>query len=82
MTEGRLTWVKRRTMTVDFVNLEPVIDLVPGTLTVNGTDADNVIDYRAAGANGLVSVDAYETLEFANKTNVTLNGGAGNDRVH
>ncbi len=82
VTEGRLTWVNAATMTVDIANLEPVIDLVPGTLTVQGTDADNAIDYRAAGVNGLVSVDGFETLQFANKTDVTLNGGAGSDAFH
>jgi hypothetical protein len=69
-------------MTVDFNNLEPVVDLVPGTLTVDGTDTDNEIDYRAEGANGLVSVDEFETIEFNNKTDVTLNGNAGSDRFH
>ncbi|MGE0755391.1 MAG: beta strand repeat-containing protein, partial [Pirellulaceae bacterium] len=81
--QGRLTHVAGGlTMTVDILNLEPVIDLVPGTLTVNGTDLANTIDYRANGANGLVSVDEFETIEFNNKTNVTLNGGAGSDQFH
>jgi hypothetical protein len=83
VTEGRLTWVNAATMTVDIVNLEPVLDLVPGTLTVQGTDADNVIDYRAgAVGRGLVSVDEFETIEFSNKTTLTLNGNAGNDVIH
>ena len=45
VTEGRLTYDTN--MTVDFVNLEPVVDLIPAaSLVVNGTDADNAIDYR------------------------------------
>ncbi|MCB9941369.1 MAG: hypothetical protein H6823_24315 [Planctomycetaceae bacterium] len=52
------------------------------TLTVNATDANNVIDYRARAANGLVSIDGFETIEFASKTNVILNGGAGADAFH
>ena len=79
ITEGRLN---HDTQTIDFVNLEPVIDLTFANLTVNGTDADNAIDYRDLGGNGLVSVDGFETIEFANKTDVTLNGGAGSDAIH
>ena len=71
-------------MTVDIVNLEPVIDLVPGTLTVFGTDAANNIDFRqgSAATRGLVTVDAFESIEFENKTALTLNGLAGNDIFH
>ena len=83
VVEGRITHASANAIQViDFVNLEPVIDLVPGALIVNGTDKNNVIDYRDFGGNGLVSVDEFETIEFANKTNVTLNGGAGNDAFH
>ena len=70
------------TMTIDILNLEPIIDLVPGSLTVNGTSTANEIDYRANGGNGLVSIDEFETIEFNNKTNLTLNGGAGSDAFH
>src|SRR6185436_9819937 len=81
--QGRATHVAGGlTMTIDILNLEPFIDLVPGALVVNGTDALNAIDYRAAGADGLVSVDDFETIQFNNKTTVTLNGNAGNDQFH
>jgi Ca2+-binding RTX toxin-like protein len=82
VTEGRLQHVGGATMTIDFANLEPVLDTVPGTLTVNATDADNAIDYRASGANGLVSVDAFESIEFSNKTALTINALAGSDEIH
>ena len=43
VTEGRLT---HDGQTIDFVNLEPVIDLTnAGMLTVNGTNADDAINY-------------------------------------
>ena len=72
ITEGRIT---HDTMTVDFVGLEPVQDNVAAVnLFVNGTNADNAIDYSAGlgggifvGATGIVSVDGFETIEFNNK---------------
>lgn len=71
------------TMIITFTGLEPVVDLVPGTLTVSGTNADNAINYTrgSVAARGLVSVDGFETIEFSNKTTLTLNGGAGNDVI-
>ncbi|MCO6458749.1 MAG: hypothetical protein J5I93_25865 [Pirellulaceae bacterium] len=87
VTEGRLQYFEASvppvTMTVDFANLEPVIDTINGTLTVNGTDASNQIDYRRGTSNrGLVSVDGFELIEFANKTSLTLSGGAGDDKFN
>lgn len=80
--EGRLVHAAgAAVMTIDFVNLEPVVDTVPGTLTVMGTDAVNSITYQAAGTNGAISVDAFESLEFGNKTDVTIDGLAGNDTI-
>ncbi|MDX1944428.1 MAG: hypothetical protein SFU86_03405, partial [Pirellulaceae bacterium] len=72
-------------MTINFLNLEPVIDLVvAASLVVNGTNADNAINYTAGtvAGNGLVSVDAFETIEFANKQTLTINALAGDDVVH
>ena len=89
--QGRLVEVgvgaSTKTMTIDFANLEPVVDLIPGILTVNGTNADNAINYTAGTNNGpgvwtgLVSVDSFETIEFTNKTTLTIDGLAGNDTV-
>lgn len=79
VTEGRLT---HDTQTIDFVNLEPVLDwTIANTLTVNGTNADNAITYTEGQNSDLVSVDAYETIEFTNKTNLVLNGLAGDDVI-
>ena len=79
-------------MLIDFLNLEPVIDLVPAaTLIVNGTNANNAINYRVGRNNldtaddptrGLVSVDGFETIEFSNKVNLTINGLAGSDTIN
>lgn len=72
-------------MTVDFYNLEPVIDLVPvAALNIQGTNGNNAINYGPATntAHGLVSVDQNETLEFANKVILNLNGLAGSDTIN
>ena len=76
---------------VSFANLEPVIDLVPGPLTINGTGAANVINMDTGPNSGLaivggadsaqVTVDGFEALEFANKTSLTINGLAGDDVI-
>jgi hypothetical protein len=81
VTEGRLAY-NTDDMLIDFVNLEPVIDLVPAaSLIVNGTNADNAITYTGNGANGQVTVDGFESIEFSNKTVLVLNGGAGDDTI-
>lgn len=89
VTAGRLVYEDEddlALMTIDFVNLEPVVDLVrANTLTVNGTNADNAIDYGPSPTEadrGLVSVDNFETIEFANKTNLVINALAGNDEIN
>lgn len=84
------------TQTVSFTGLEPVIDsTTAATLTVNATDGDNAIEY-GEGPNsgtdidadpdpdetGLVSVDGFETIEFANKTDLVINAGAGSDVIN
>jgi len=71
---------------IDFEDLEPVLDLVPGTLTILGTNANNTINYRpgyiAPAANGAVEVDAFESYEFSNKTTLTIEGLAGDDVIN
>ena len=71
-------------MTINFVNLEPVIDTVPGPLTVTGTNGNDAITYQAPANpadQGLVSVNNQETIEFANKTSLTINTQNGTDAV-
>jgi uncharacterized repeat protein (TIGR01451 family) len=80
---GALTYDDSLLMEIFFENLEPVLSLVPAAnLIVNGNGADNTITYAIDPANptrGIVTVDALEPITFANKTNLTLNGGAGKD---
>ncbi len=85
VTDGRLSYEDagdNTLFTMDFTNLEPVVDLIGAvTLTVNGTGSDNAFSYSqgTAAANGLVSVDGFETIEFSNKMNLVLNGHGGSD---
>ncbi|MCA9065947.1 MAG: hypothetical protein KDA96_22920, partial [Planctomycetaceae bacterium] len=78
---------------VSFTGLEPIFDASPGTLKIVGTNADNAINLSdgpnsgvvneanpAAAATGIVSVDGFETYEFANKSSVTVEGLAGQDQ--
>ncbi len=72
------------TQTVHFTGLEPVIDLVGGPLVIDATNSSNSINYSqgSVAANGLVSVDSFETIEFSNKTTLTLNALAGDDTIN
>ena len=72
------------TQTVSFTGLEPVVDLVTGPLVVNASNADNAINYSqgSVAANGLVSIDNFETIEFSNKSSLTINALAGSDTIN
>jgi hypothetical protein len=78
------------TQTVQYTHIEPIQDSVPvANFTVNGTAADNAINYTQGpgggsfvGNTGLISVDVQETLEFNNKTNLVINGLAGSDTIN
>jgi len=83
-------------VSVFFTGLEPVQVLGAGagdTLTVNGTPADNAINYTAGtnagagifggvGATGLVTVDNFESIEFSNFGTLNLDAGAGSDEIN
>src|SRR5262249_53151790 len=72
------------TQTVFFEDLSPVLDLVPAALlTINATATDNAINYAVGSlpTNGLVTIDEHESIEFANKTALTINAGAGQDTI-
>ncbi len=69
--------------TVHFANLEPVVDLLNGTLTVVGNGANNAFTYSEGSVttNGLVNIDGQESIEFSNKTNLNIDPHGGNDTV-
>jgi hypothetical protein len=78
------------TQTVFFKNLAPVQDNVPATTaTVNGTPANNAINYTQGpgggifvGNTGFVTVDNQESYEFNNKTDLVINGLGGSDTIN
>jgi hypothetical protein len=75
------------TQSVFFQNLAPVIDTVPSaTLTVNGTASNNAINYTNGTVDpandGEVTIDNQESIEFSNKTNLTINALAGDDVIN
>ncbi|HUG70264.1 MAG TPA: CHRD domain-containing protein, partial [Pirellulaceae bacterium] len=82
-TDGNAATLADRQV-IRFTGLEPVIDLVPGPLTVNATNADNAISYTqgSVATNGLVAIDNFETIEFSNKTTLTINALAGDDTIN
>jgi hypothetical protein len=70
------------TQTVFFEDLEPVLDLVPAALlTIHATPTGNAINYSGLVTTGFVTIDEHESIEFANKTNVTIEAGSGADTI-
>ena len=75
---------------INFTGLEPVQDNVPAaTAVVNGNVGNNAINYVKGpgggifvGNTGLVTVDNMESFEFNNKTNLVINGLAGDDTIN
>lgn len=66
--------------TITFTGLAPITDTVAaGTFTINGTNASETItlDDGLVVGDGMirVSVGAFESIEFANKTNLIINAG-------
>ena len=70
---------------VDFQNLAPVFDDVPGPLNVQGTNANDVINYSEGiygPTDGLVTVNDAEPIDFTNKTSLTIQGQNGDDTIN
>jgi hypothetical protein len=78
--------------TVNFFEVSPTFDSLPApTLTVNGTNANNAINYKIGRSSmvptpdpawGEVSVDNQEPMEFTEKDNLVINGLAGDDTIN
>jgi len=68
------------TQSLTFENIEPLIDNVPSDqFRVEGSPADNAINYTTIGGNGFVTIDNFESVLFANKIVLTIDGDAGAD---
>ncbi len=69
---------------VQFQNIEPVFDnVIAPSLVVNATPAANAISYGTGTviANGLVTIDNFESIEFSNKVALTINAFGGSDEI-
>ncbi len=80
------------TQTIDFQNLEPFLTNIPSAMfsitSVPGLasllQGANEINYEPGillPTGGRVTVDNFEPIEFENKTNLTIEAGAGRDNV-
>jgi subtilisin-like proprotein convertase family protein len=78
-----------KTQNIAFEGLDPVLtagvdDEVPGPLTVIVPASNNAITLSSGSgsASALLSVDNLASLQFAGKTAVTIDAGAGSDTVY
>jgi hypothetical protein len=77
---------------ITFNGLAPTLDtVVEPTFLVNGTPADNAINYAIGRNNadtaddparGKITIDNFEFIQFSNKTAVTIDGLAGSDEIN
>ncbi len=68
-----------------FTGLAPVLDtVVEPSFSINATPAENAINYTqgSVAANGLVTIDNFESIEFSNKATLTINANAGSDEIN
>ena len=70
-------------LVIRYSNLEPITDTAPAaSLTINGTaGTDNVTIGNGPGGTTTVSSPTFESVTFANKTNVVFDGLGGGDFV-
>ena len=75
------------TQTIDFAGIAPITDtVVAATFIINGTAGADAIAVTDGGlVNGFqttqVSAPSFESIRFANKTAVTINGNGGIDTL-
>ena len=78
--DGLVRFTGTQAVDIRFTGLSPIMDtVVAASLTVNATDLSNTIsiDNGAVAPRVRVSVNAFEPIEFDNKTAVIVNGGDG-----
>ncbi len=77
--DGLVRFTGSSNVDIRFTGLAPIIDTVlAASLTVNSTDAANNISVTNGVAPRLiVAVDAFEPIEFNNKTQLIVNAGDG-----
>ena len=78
--DGEFQFTGKNNLRLSFTGLAPITDtVVAGSLTVNATDGANTISITngALAPQLRVSVDAFEPIDFDNKTTLIVNGGDG-----
>ncbi len=81
---GQLIYSGASGMTVNFTGLEPVVDLVPAPFAaIIATESTNYIEYTVGSmaTRGKVQIDAFESYEFENKTNLIINSLGSPDMI-
>ncbi len=78
-TDGLIRFTGATPVDIRFTGLAPIIDTVlASSLTVVSTDAANNISVTNGSASRLlVNVDAFESIEFTNKSQFIINAGDG-----
>ena len=77
----------RGAQTIDFAGIAPVTDTVAAvSLTINGTAGSDAIAVTDGGLVGgfqttQISAPSFESIRFANKTSVTIDGNGGVDTL-
>lgn len=66
-----------------YTNLEPITDTAPAaSYTINGTAGPDFVTFSdGPGGTTTVSSPSFESVTFANKTNVVFDGAGGDDSV-
>src|SRR5205823_14630792 len=78
--DGLIRFTGPNPVDIRFTGLAPIVDtVVAASLTVNATDAANIIGVTngAVSPRLRIAVDAFETIDFDNKMSVVVNGGDG-----
>ncbi|HEV3339459.1 MAG TPA: hypothetical protein VG125_03855, partial [Pirellulales bacterium] len=73
--------------TIAYENLTPLVDTTPASsITVFATNGNDTISYTPGISDplhdGLVAVNTFETIEFSNKSNLTIDGLSGTDTIN
>jgi uncharacterized repeat protein (TIGR01451 family) len=67
---------------IRYSNIEPISDTAAGaSLVINGTAGDDTITVTGSAADWTVASPTFESVTFANKTSVTIDGLGGNDTI-
>jgi Bacterial Ig-like domain len=72
------------TQSVSYTNLNALVDVVAGPLVVKGTASNDSVNYQGvpSASMGIVTVNDFTPLEFANKSGLIIDSGSGDDTIN